>query len=350
MDLDDNVRSRSRILTLGRSPRLDQGHGNAEQLDSTDSHVLNSPDHGLAADGHQGNTAGDAADIQRGRPPIAGHVWVVRSAWTLWDEVMKIIRFKDEHGSIQLGTPIDGTTAQVITGDLFGDYVVTDAQARVQRLLPPIDPVNILAIGLNYGRHAEEGGFPLPDHPVVFAKLTTTLAGPGDAILLPADAPDEVDFEAELAVVIGKTARNAAEADALDFVLGYSCANDVSARDCQIRRDQQWTRSKSFDTFCPLGPCLVIDAKMNPNALAIRSTLNGKRMQDSNTADMIFSVPNLVSYLSRQFTLLPGTLIITGTPAGVGYTRQPPVFLRPGDMITVAIEGIGELTNPVCLA
>jgi 2-keto-4-pentenoate hydratase/2-oxohepta-3-ene-1,7-dioic acid hydratase in catechol pathway len=171
--------------------------------------------------------------------------------------------------------------------------------------------------------------------------------GRSEPIVLPADAPDEVDYEAELAVVIGRTARKVAQADALKYVLGYCCANDVSARDCQIRRDKQWTRAKSFDTFGPLGPCLVVDPKLDPNARPIRAILNGQVLQDSNTSDMIFSVPYLVSYLSQHFTLLPGTVIATGTPGGVGCTRKPPVYLRAGDEITIEIDGIGRLTNPV---
>jgi 2-keto-4-pentenoate hydratase/2-oxohepta-3-ene-1,7-dioic acid hydratase in catechol pathway len=187
----------------------------------------------------------------------------------------------------------------------------------------------------------------VPKHPVVFAKLTSSVANPGDPIFLPMDAPDEVDYEAELAVVIGKSARHINIEEALDHVLGYTCANDVSARDCQGRRDLQWTRAKSFDTFCPLGPCLIVDPKLDPNSLPIRSKLNGKTMQESNTEDMCFSVPTLISYLSQHFTLLPGTVILTGTPEGVGSAQHPPAYLRDGDMISVEIDGVGKLTNPV---
>jgi 2-keto-4-pentenoate hydratase/2-oxohepta-3-ene-1,7-dioic acid hydratase in catechol pathway len=260
---------------------------------------------------------------------------------------MRIIRFEDPEGNIHTGQAIDDQTARLIDGDIPGDFKVTDRSAQVGRLLAPIAPVNIIAIGLNYRRHAEEGGNPIPAEPVIFVKLTSSVIGPTDVIELPQDAPDEVDYEAELAVVIGKAARNVSESQALGHVLGYTCANDVSARDCQIRRDVQWARAKSFDTFCPLGPCLVIDPDMNPNALRITSRLNGKTMQDSNTADMIFSVPKLISYLSRQFTLLPGTVILTGTPEGVGCAREPAVYLRSGDTIEVEIDGIGTITNPV---
>jgi len=261
--------------------------------------------------------------------------------------LMKLIRFEDTRGQVSMGEPIEGGKARLFRGDLFGKYEMTGQVVEVRRLLAPVQPVNLIAIGLNYRRHAEEGGQRIPDEPLVFAKLTTCVIAPGEPIVLPAAAADEVDYESELAVVIGRKARKVSEAEAFHYVLGYTCANDVSARDCQVRRDKQWTRAKSFDTFCPLGPCLLIDPKVNPNALSIRGRLNGRLMQESSTADMIFSVPKLVSYLSQHFTLLPGTVIVTGTPEGVGCARKPPVFLRPGDTFTVEIEGIGELTNPV---
>lgn len=260
---------------------------------------------------------------------------------------MRIIRFEDESGTICLGEPAGDEAARVIVGDLFGTFESTDEVRVVRRLLAPLVPTNIIAIGLNYRRHAEEGGSEVPKHPVVFAKLTSSLANPGDPIFLPIDAPDEVDYEAELAVVIGKSARHTKIEEALGHVLGYTCANDVSARDCQQRRDLQWMRAKSFDTFCPLGPSLVVDPELDPNSLPIRSKLNGKTMQESNTDDMCFSVPTLISYLSQHFTLLPGTVILTGTPEGVGFAQHPPVYLRDGDTISVEIDGIGELTNPV---
>jgi 2-keto-4-pentenoate hydratase/2-oxohepta-3-ene-1,7-dioic acid hydratase in catechol pathway len=260
---------------------------------------------------------------------------------------MKIIRFEDEAGTVRLGEPVGADRARLIRGDLFGSFSTTDEEVQVGRLRAPIEPVNIIAIGLNYRRHAEEGGMPIPEHPVVFSKLTTSLTDPGAPIVLPQDAPDEVDYEAELAVVIGKTARHVSADQAMQHVLGLTCANDVSARDCQVRRDKQWTRAKSFDTFCPLGPCLVIDPSIDPNALPVRSILNGKIMQESNTADMIFSVPTLISYLSHHFTLPAGTFILTGTPEGVGCARDPAIFLRDGDTIVVEIDQIGQLTNPI---
>lgn len=260
---------------------------------------------------------------------------------------MKIVRFQDSTGSVQIGEWSEPGQARLIQGDLYDGYELTGKQVDIQRLLPPISPVNVIAIGLNYRKHAEESGAAIPTAPVVFVKLTTSVIAAGEPIVLPDDAPQEVDFEAELGVVIGRTARKVSQTDALKYVLGYTCANDVSARDCQIRRDKQWARAKSFDTFCPLGPCLLVDPAVNPNALAIRGLLNNEVMQDSNTADMIFSVPFLISYLSHQFTLLPGTVIITGTPEGVGCARKPPRFLRAGDRFTVQIERIGELSNPV---
>lgn len=260
---------------------------------------------------------------------------------------MKLIRFEDPSGKVHLGEWVDEKQANVLAGDLFGELAPTDDVLEIRRLLSPLDPVNVICIGLNYQKHAAESGAAVPDHPVIFVKLTTSVIGPGEQIILPADAPDEVDYEAELAVVIGEKARNVSEEAALRYVLGYTCANDVSARDCQIRRDKQWARAKGFDTFCPLGPCLVTDPGMNPNALTIRGRLNGELMQDSNTADMIFSVPQLISYLSQQFTLLPGTVILTGTPQGVGVARKPPRFLHAGDTFSVEIDEIGTLSNPV---
>ncbi len=260
---------------------------------------------------------------------------------------MKIVRFVDESGSTAWGEPLDAGSARRLRGDPFDRLEPTGETATIARLLPPVDPPNILAIGLNYRAHAAEGGFTPPDEPLVFLKATTSVIAAGEPIVLPRSAPDEVDYEAELAIVIGKTARNVSEADAHRYVLGYTCANDVSARDCQIRRDKQWARAKGFDTFCPLGPVLVTADSINPDDRPIRSRLNGQVMQDSNTSDMIFSTAKLISFLSHQFTLRPGTVICTGTPQGVGVARKPPVFLRPGDTIVVEIEGIGELSNPV---
>ena len=260
---------------------------------------------------------------------------------------MRVVRFVSDRGAVTLGEPIDARTARVLRGNLFGRLEPTGETVAIGKLLPPVDPPNVFAIGLNYRAHAAEGGFAVPDEPLVFLKATTSVIAAGEPIVLPKSAPDEVDYEAELAIVIGKTARNVSEADAHRYVLGYTCANDVSARDCQIRRDKQWARAKSFDTFCPLGPVLVTGDAINPDDRPIRSLLNGKVMQDSSTSDLIFSTAKLISYLSHQFTLRPGTVICTGTPEGVGVARKPPVFLRPGDTIEVRIDGVGELANPV---
>ncbi|OPZ26116.1 MAG: Ureidoglycolate lyase [Lentisphaerae bacterium ADurb.BinA184] len=211
--------------------------------------------------------------------------------------------------------------------------------------LAPVEPPNVLAIGLNYRRHAAESGKAPPDHPILFIKATTAVVGPGAPIVLPRMAPDEVDYEAELVAVIGRTARHVAAGEAMRYVFGCTCGNDVSARDCQLRLDGQWARGKSFDSFCPLGPW--IDTEVCPDDLAVCSRLNGQTMQESRTSDMVFGVADLVAFLSSVMTLLPGTVIMTGTPAGVGWARRPPVFLRPGDTIEVTIEGIGNLVNPV---
>jgi 2-keto-4-pentenoate hydratase/2-oxohepta-3-ene-1,7-dioic acid hydratase in catechol pathway len=204
----------------------------------------------------------------------------------------------------------------------------------------------VLCIGLNYKDHAAEGGVPLPEKPVVFAKLTGCICGPGDPIVLPPDTK-EVDYEAELAVVMGRRCRGVSASDALGYVAGYTCLNDVSARDFQ-RGDGQWVRAKSQDSFGPMGPYLVTGEDIpDPQTLPIRSLVNGKIMQDSNTDKMIFGVRELVAFISRGITLEPGDVISTGTPHGVGFARNPPIFLKAGDQVVVEIEGIGKLINPV---
>lgn len=259
---------------------------------------------------------------------------------------MRLARFLSDDGRTYLGRLTADHAAQPLVGELFGRLTFADQTIAVRRLRPPVEPPNIFAIGRNYAGHVRETGARLPEQPLVFLKATTALIGPEDPIVLPAVAPEQVDFEAELAVVVGRTARNVLAEQALDYVLGYTCANDVSARDCQAG-DKQWTRAKSFDTFCPLGPWLVTADELDPQACGIRSRLNGRLMQDGRIADMIHSCGQLVSFLSHQFTLRPGTVILTGTPEGVGFARQPPVFLRPGDRIEVEIDGIGTLANSV---
>lgn len=261
---------------------------------------------------------------------------------------MKIVRWKNDSGECVWGQMVDATRAIPLRGDLFGNHCFDSRPVEIGTRLALVDPPNIIAIGRNYADHAKEmkADGP-PEEPLIFLKATSCIVGPDDPIVLPRSASDEVDYEAELAVIIGRRAKNVSESAALDHVLGYACANDVSARDCQKRRDKQWARGKSFDTFCPLGPWLVTPDELLPDRLAVRSYLNGNLMQDGNTGDMIFTVAKLISYVSHQFTLLPGTVILTGTPAGVGSARNPPVFLRPGDEIAVEIEGIGRLANRV---
>jgi 2-keto-4-pentenoate hydratase/2-oxohepta-3-ene-1,7-dioic acid hydratase in catechol pathway len=212
---------------------------------------------------------------------------------------------------------------------------------------------NILCLGLNYASHAQESSrarerpFKIPEVPVFFTKAPTTVNGPFDDVIWDSSATEQVDYEAELGVVIGSTARRVAERNALDYVEGYICVNDVSARDLQFG-DGQWTRGKSPDTFCPVGPRLVPREEIDdPQVLAIRCVLNGQTMQDSSTAKMIFSVAEIIAYVTRVITLEPGDLIATGTPAGVGVFRDPKVLLQDGDEVSVEIEGLGTLTNPV---
>ena len=216
---------------------------------------------------------------------------------------------------------------------------------RVTLAAPVTRPSKIIGIGLNYKDHAEEQKAKVPDIPVIFAKFPNTLIGSKEAITWDAKVTGKVDFEGELAVVIGNRIQNCPESEALEAVFGYTCANDVSARDLQFR-DIQLLRGKSLDTFCPLGPWIVTgDEIPNPNSLKIRSWLNGRLMQDSNTSLMIFSIPVLVSFLSRHLTLLPGDVILTGTPRGVGVFRDPPVFMKEGDEVAVEIERVGRLVN-----
>ncbi len=214
----------------------------------------------------------------------------------------------------------------------------------------PIDrPGKIICIGLNYRDHAEEQGVPLPEAPLLFAKWQNALIGPGEPIVIP-PIVTRCDYEAELGVVIGSRVRDVSAENALDAVAGYICVNDVSARDLQFA-DGQWTRGKSPDTFCPVGPRLVPrDEVPDPQNLAIRAVLNGETRQESTTANMVFGVADLIAYVTRTITLEPGDLIATGTPAGVGAFRDPPAFMQPGDEITIEIEGLGSLTNPVTAA
>ena len=260
---------------------------------------------------------------------------------------MKIGRIKYGGGDVSHALLEDGR-ATLLEGSVLDGVNTTATEIDLEAIdgfLPPVDPPNLIAIGLNYRDHAAESGKDLPQRPVIFLKATTALTGHKSPILLPEMAPEEVDYEAELAVIIGRKARKIPPERALEHVLGYTCANDVSARDCQQRLDVQWARAKSFDTFAPLGPWIETD--LDPGDLRIRSLLNGRVMQDSRTSDMIFSVGELISFISHSMTLLPGTVILTGTPQGVGVARDPQVFLHEGDSVDIEIEGIGKLTSHV---
>ena len=264
---------------------------------------------------------------------------------------MRISRFEDKNGAVFYGRDTDGQEVELLEGDLFTGLTPSGHRLVPERRLAPLEPVNIFCIGLNYREHAAETGAELPKNPVIFMKPTSALNHPESSIRLPACCRHgpEVDYEAELAVVIGRKARNVSQDEALDYVLGYTCANDVSARRWQKQGGGgQWVKGKSFDSFCPLGPVIVTsDEIVDPQTLSVRSVLNGRVMQDGNTSDMIFPVATLIHLLSQDTTLLPGTVILTGTPSGVGFARTPPIFLAPGDEIAVEIDPIGRLLNPV---
>lgn len=263
---------------------------------------------------------------------------------------MRIIRYQDPESRSHYGVELDGGRAVRVEGDILGDYSVTDETASVAKLLAPIVPAQIIGIGLNYRQHAAETGAKVPAYPIVFYKTPNAVQNPGDPIVLPRRLrSDEVDYECELAVVIGRACRNVSREEALDYVLGYTCANDVSARDWQIKfGGSQWCRGKMFDTFAPLGPRLVTtDEIPDPQTLGIRTILNGDTVQDWTTGDMIFDVASQIEFLSGSTTLVPGTVILTGTPHGVGMAADPPRWLRAGDSVTIQIDSIGALTNPV---
>ncbi len=249
---------------------------------------------------------------------------------------MKLIRFlKNDQPCYGL---IEGEDVYAVEGSIFGQFRQAEKVAALTevRLLAPCQPTKILAVGLNYRKHAAEAGMDVPPEPLVFSKPTSSVIGPLDPIVYPI-LSQHVDYEGELAVVIGQRARNVPPEKAHDFILGYTCANDVTARDLQ-KRDNQWTRAKGFDTFSPLGPCIVTG--LDPARLNIQTRVNGETRQDGSTADMVSGVAELISYISQVMTLEPGDVILTGTPSGVGP-------LQPGDVVEVEIEGIGILRNPV---
>ncbi|TYZ63631.1 hypothetical protein PybrP1_008994 [[Pythium] brassicae (nom. inval.)] len=268
-----------------------------------------------------------------------------------------VVRFVDANGITRCGQRIANGSADVRlveNDDPLGSLRFTGERATIRQLLAPVVPSQILCIGLNYRKHARETNSPEPKFPVLFSKGLNTLQHPNAPIVIPriASSPPEVDYECELAVLLGETVKDVSEQDALKCVAGYTCANDVSARRWQgAKGNNQWVRAKTFDTFCPIGPVLVTpEAIPDPQALAIATYLNGERMQSSSTSDMIFSVAQIISQLSQDMTLPKGTLILTGTPEGVGFARSPPVFLAPGDVVEIEIEKIGRLVNPVVAA
>ncbi|MFM9073568.1 MAG: fumarylacetoacetate hydrolase family protein [Cyanobium sp.] len=262
---------------------------------------------------------------------------------------MPLMRYVDPEGAVHHARGHGSAGWERLRGDLFS-WEPTGEEARISRLLAPLQPTAIFCIGLNYRRHAAETGAALPEWPVLFMKSPGAVQDPLAPITLPTTlASGQVDYEGELVVVIGRRCRNVSREEALGAVLGFTCGNDVSARDWQKQwGGGQWCRGKTFDTFAPLGPVLVpLNELEDPLHLGLRTTLNGNLVQDGETGDMIFDVPSLIAFLSGSTTLLPGTVIFTGTPEGVGMAATPPRWLRPGDVVEVEIEGIGTLTNPV---
>ena len=271
-------------------------------------------------------------------------------------ELLKLVTYSVDGGETRIGS-IDEGEIQPLGGDSMVEFIehggspepgedtVSLDEARIHA--PIARPQKVIGIGLNYEDHAAETGADIPEKPIVFAKYPNTVIGHGEAIRIP-PITQQVDYEAELAVIIGRAARNVSESEALDYVFGYANANDVSSRDLQFSEGGQWTRSKSIDTFCPIGPYIATtDEIEDPQNLSIRCILNGEVMQDGTTSKMIFSVAELVSFLSQGMTLVPGDVIITGTPPGVGMARDPQVWLKAGDEVSIEIEGLGTLNNPV---
>lgn len=287
---------------------------------------------------------------------------------------MKLVTYKPRASSAQLGAIIDDkvvSLAELSGGALPNDMraflamgedglkiarrVATKKAAKesgaalsdVKLLAPITNPSKVIAIGLNYLDHILETNSKTPSIPIMFTKYVSSIIGNGDTIHWDPNETAKVDWEVELAVVIGKRAYRVSEESAFDYIAGYTVCNDVSARDLQSERGDQWIRGKSMDTFCPLGPCIVTkDEIADPHNLNLRTIVNGKTMQNSNTGQLLFKLPHLIAYLSRAFTLQPGDVIITGTPPGVGMGMKPPVYLKDGDVVTVEIDGIGTLTNP----
>jgi 2-keto-4-pentenoate hydratase/2-oxohepta-3-ene-1,7-dioic acid hydratase in catechol pathway len=271
---------------------------------------------------------------------------------------VKLVSYSTEGGTQGLGYIEDGEILPLAGASML-EYIEQDQSAKMQSggetvslseaqlHAPVVRPAKIVCIGLNYEDHAAETGREIPEKPVVFAKYPNTIIGPGEAIRVP-PITGQVDYEAELVVVIGRAAKNVPKEEALRYVFGYTNGNDVSSRDLQFSEGGQWTRSKSLDTFAPIGPYIVTrDEIPDPQSLSIRCILNGEVVQEGRTSKMIFSVAELIAFLSTGMTLVPGDIIFTGTPAGVGFVRDPQLFMQPGDEVTVEIEGLDAITNPV---
>lgn len=268
------------------------------------------------------------------------HIGFVRE-----DEIVDLGKFEPSRYASILLAFAHGNATQALSQALQD---VPAVEKNVTLAAPVPFCSKVICVGLNYADHAAETGASPPPEPVIFSKFPTAITGPDDVIRLPR-VSQQVDYEAELVVVIGREGRYIPEDQAMNYVAGYTCGNDVSARDWQIHKpERQWLLGKSFDTFAPIGPWVVSkDEIPDPHNLAIRLCLNGQVMQQSNTRQFIFSIPKLIAYISQVCTLLPGDLIFTGTPGGVGFTRKPPVFLKPGDEVEVDIEKIGRLVNRV---
>lgn len=276
---------------------------------------------------------------------------------------MRLVRFRPGQGAIGLGL-LEGDTVRAVPGWADPEAVLeagalaslgeasrgaAHAVADVVLLAPLVRPSKVICVGRNYPEHARETGSEPPTEPVIFSKFASAIAGPADDIVLPALAPRRVDYEAELAVVIGRAGRDIEESAALDHVAGYMASNDVTARDWQLKRNGgQWLLGKTFDSFLPLGPALVTrDEVPDVENVRVRCLVDGEELQNDVIASMIFSIPQVIAHVSRVMTLLPGDLLLTGTPAGVGLSRTPPRWLAPGQVVETVIEGVGTLTNAV---
>jgi len=258
------------------------------------------------------------------------------------DEVVTLVGLPEEVSYQQLTNP---AFLRVVEDAVEAATDRTIPVADVDLLAPVPRPGKIICVGLNYHDHAEEQGKEVPNSPLLFGKAPTAVTNPNDGIVYPAEL-EEVDYEVELGVVIGRTAKDVDAADARDYVAGYTAVNDVSGRDAQFD-DGQYLRGKSYDTFAPMGPALVPDDRLDPSGLDVACRVNGETRQSSNTEEFIFDVPEVVEYISGAMTLRPGDVISTGTPGGVGIFSDPPELLEPGDSVEVEIEGIGTLSNPI---